>query len=447
MGWQATLSEDYSATPDCLRHSELLNSALGYAEQGWRVFPIRCPVWDEYGVRCSCKRKDCKKPGKHSHILRFSSAASTNQNTIEGWWKDWPDANIGIVTGQASRIVVLDVDPRNGGDESLEKLTQVHTELPKTVTAITGGGGRHFYYLHPGGEIKSGSLGTDYPGLDIQADKACVVAPPSLHESGEKYRWKEGLEPQCAKLAQLPGWILEQIRKKKTRNSKGRKGPPDQLSQTPIFTKGYRNNSLMRAGGSLNQFCYTKTEVFKHLSLFNQDRCNPPLSQTEVRSVASSAQKYWSVSRDDLIFTIWTPRFQLKAREKSVLSALICLCDWKTWKCFPSHKTIGEYAGMGTSTAQRSLDVLREEGFVSWTKTGHLSNDYHVHTEKIMLYVADSKAPLSESTSPLPPLLDSKSYRPTDRECSQAQEGTESQRDSPNDARSDPNPFPILPDT
>ena len=261
------LSADSSPTPDWLRHSELLNAALGYAALGWRVFPIRCPVFTEFGVRCSCKKKDCRNPGKHSHILKFQSAASTNHNAIESWWKEWPDANIGIVTGRTSRIVVLDVDPRNDGDESLEKLTQLHGELPETVTAITSGGGRHFYFLQSGGNIKSGAFDRDaYPGLDIQADKACVVAPPSLNKTGEKYRWAEGLEPQCTKLAPLPGWILEQIRKKKTRNSKGRKGPSDQLSQTPIFTKGYRNNSMMRAAGSLNQFCCTETEVFQYLT-------------------------------------------------------------------------------------------------------------------------------------------------------------------------------------
>ena len=178
------LSAESSPVPDWLRHRELLEAALGYAALGWRVFPVRCPVWNESGVRCSCKKNDCGKPGKHSHISRYQSAASTNDNTIEGWWKEWPDANIGIVTGRTSNIVVLDVDPRNGGDESLEKLTQLHSGLPKTATAITSAGGKHFYFPHPGGEIKSGALDSDaYPGLDIQADRVCVVAPPSLHET------------------------------------------------------------------------------------------------------------------------------------------------------------------------------------------------------------------------------------------------------------------------
>jgi len=440
------LSVDSSPTPDWMRHSELLNVALGYAALGWRVFPIRCPVFTEFGVRCSCNKKDCRNPGKHSHILKFQSAASTNHNTIEGWWKEWPDANIGIVTGRTSRIVVLDVDPRNNGDESLEKITQLHGELPKTVTAITGGGGRHFYFRHRGGELKSGALYPDsYPGLDIQADKVCVIAPPSRHKTGEKYRWVEGLDPQCTEMAHLPGWILDQVRKKKT---KGRKSQSDQLSQTPVFTKGYRNNSMIRAGGSLNQFCYTETEVFRHLMLFNQNRCDPPLPESEVQSVADSAHKYQTGSPADLILTVWIPDFPLRYREKSVLSALIRLSNWKTWKCFPAHKRIGEYAGMGDSSVKRALAVLKEEGFVSWTQTGRRSNDYQLHPEKIIQYQTGSKASLPESTSPpAPPCIDSKSYRPTDQECIQAQEGTESLRDSHKDARSDSDSSPIPPDT
>ena len=434
------------STLDHLRHAELLEAALGYAALGWRVFPIRCPVWDESGVRCSCSQKDCT-PGKHPHIKNFPSAASTNDNAIKDWWEEWPCANIGIVTGHSSRIVVLDVDPRNGGDDSLEKLIRSHGKLPKTVTAITGRGGRHFYFLHPGGKVKSGPLGTEYPGLDIQADNVCVVAPPSLHATGERYRWVEGLEPQCTELAPLPGWILKQIRNKKTKKTKSRKGQADQLSQTPIYKKGSRNNSLMGVAGSLNQFCYTETETFELLKMVNQNRCDPPLSESEVRSVANSAHKYQTDSPAELLFAIWTPLVPLEAKEKSVLTTLIKMCDWATWRCFPAHKTIGDSAGMGTSSVQRALHALKEKGFVSWT-LGRRTNDYQVHTEKITQDQTDSKAPLSDSTSPPhPPLLDSKSYRPTDHGCSQAEERVESLCDSPDDGKSDPDPSPVPPDT
>ena len=428
---------------ECLRHAELLNAALAYAALGWKVFPIRCPVFTESGVRCSCGKKSCNKPGRHPHISQYPKAATTNDNVIDGWWKEWPDANVGILTGRDSGIFVLDVDPRNDGDESLERLERKHGRLPKTVTAISGGGGRHYYFPHPGGQVKShdGAFGPDYPGLDIKADGGCIFAPPSLHETGNKYEWVEGLKPQHTKLAPLPGWILKQIRNKKTKRTKGRKGQADQLSQTPIFSEGRRNNSMMKAAGSLNQFCHSQTEIFQHLVLFNQDRCDPPLSESEVRSVANSAHKYQTDSPAELLFALWTPLVPLEAKEKSVLTTLIKMCDWATWRCFPSHKTIGDYAGMGTSSVQRALGGLKEKGFVSWTQTGHRSNDYQLHTEKIFQCQTESKTSPSESTPSLyPPPLDSKSYRPTDRGCGQAEERVEGLCDSPSESRSDPHP-------
>jgi len=435
------------STSDCLRHAELLNAALGYAALGWRVFPIRCPVFTEFGVCCSCGKKDCN-PGKHPYFRNPYKSVTRNPDKIEEWWADHPDANIAIATGTKSGLVVLDVDPRNGGDESLAELIRKFGDLPNTVTALSGGGGDHYYFSHLGGNIKSKAFGPDYPGLDIKADNGCIIAPPSLHETGEKYRWVEGLEPQHTELAPLPSWILDQVRNRKTKKPAKGKSPSDQLSQTGIFTKGYRNNSMIRAGGSLNQFCYTETEVFRHLMLFNQNRCDPPLPESEVQSVADSAHKYQTGSPADLIPAVWIPGFPLRYREKSVLSALIRLSNWKTWKCFPAHKRIGEYAGMGDSSVRRALAVLKEEGFVSWTQTGRRSNDYQLHPEKIIQYQTGSKESRSERTSPpAPPCIDSKSYRPTNQECSQAQEGAESLCDSHNDAGSEPDPFPILPDT
>ncbi len=63
---------------------------------------------------------------------------------IQRWWRRWPDANVGIVTGAVSGLVVLDVDPRKGGGDLLAALEDVHGSLPRTVESLTGGGGQHF---------------------------------------------------------------------------------------------------------------------------------------------------------------------------------------------------------------------------------------------------------------------------------------------------------------
>ena len=89
----------------------------------------------------------------------------------------WPTANVGIATGARSGLVVLDVDPRHGGDEQLAAFEAEHGKLPETAAVVTGGGGAHYYFNHPGGDIRSRKLS---PGLELKADGTFVVAPPSL---------------------------------------------------------------------------------------------------------------------------------------------------------------------------------------------------------------------------------------------------------------------------
>jgi hypothetical protein len=154
--------------------SELLDAALDNARRGWRVIPLH----DISRGVCSCRKgAECITPGKHPRLRDWPERASTDANLIGGWWKHWPDANVGILTGAESGLVVLDVDPRNGGSETLDALIVEHGPLPLTPMVETGGGGLHFYFAHPGGRVRGRELG---PGLELKADGQFVVAPPSL---------------------------------------------------------------------------------------------------------------------------------------------------------------------------------------------------------------------------------------------------------------------------
>ena len=165
--------------------NRLLDAALFYAMLGMAVFP-------GHGVtpegRCTCGTVDCGSPGKHPHIKQWQQDASTDAETIRRWWRRWPSANVCIATGSTSGIVVLDVDPRHGGAESLKTLEREHGSLPKTPTVITGGGGLHHYFVHPGKRVPNKV--NVFPGIDIRGDGGFVVAPPSRHVSGEEYSWK-----------------------------------------------------------------------------------------------------------------------------------------------------------------------------------------------------------------------------------------------------------------
>jgi hypothetical protein len=167
----------------------MIRAALSYAARGWPVFPVR--------------------PGdKRPLTPNGVKDATTDETIIRQWWRRWPDANVGIATGQASGIGVLDIDPRNGGDESLRDLEARYGPLPETVTALTGGGGAHYYFaVPPGIVVRTRKIAL---GLDLKGDGGYVVAPPSIHPSGRAYQWEVGRSPDDLPLTPLPGWLLEE---------------------------------------------------------------------------------------------------------------------------------------------------------------------------------------------------------------------------------------------
>ncbi len=123
---------------------------------------------------------------------------------IEAWWDRWPDTNVGVVTGWVSALVVVDVDPRHGGDATLAELEAEHQPLPPIVASVTGGGGRHLYFAHPTHLVPSRPLAT---GIDLKAEGGLVVAPPSRHTSGSTYQWQAGHGPDQLVPAALPQWL------------------------------------------------------------------------------------------------------------------------------------------------------------------------------------------------------------------------------------------------
>ena len=185
----------------------LLDSALWYAEKlGWPVLPLHSIV----DGHCACGKADCASPGKHPHTKHGLKDSSTDPEVIHRWWSDWPDANVGIRTGVASGLVVLDIDPRNGGDQSLDVILHEQGDLPPTVEALTGGGGRHIIFAHPGdgAKITRSSVGL---GIDVKSDGGYIVAPPSVHISGEQYRWRQDHGPHETQPAALPNWLREML--------------------------------------------------------------------------------------------------------------------------------------------------------------------------------------------------------------------------------------------
>lgn len=131
--------------------------------------------------------------------------STSDEDQVSEWWRRWPDANIGLATGQANDIWVLDVDHRPGKKDGFASLKKVGIDPGKALLSMTGGGGRHYIYRWDSEAPPVGCAGTGLEGVDVRGDGGYIVAPPSMHASGVPYQWDGGdlqaAEPQVLKLA------------------------------------------------------------------------------------------------------------------------------------------------------------------------------------------------------------------------------------------------------
>jgi hypothetical protein len=241
-------------------------AALACLARGWSVVPLR---------------PRAKRPliPWLEHQQRRAQA-----DEIEAWFRRWPDANLGVVTGWVSRLIVIDVDPQHEGEASLAQLTRVHGPVPVTVEAITGGGGRHLYFEHPGRPLHN-RAGIE-PGIDVRGDGGYIVAPPSLHPSGAPYRWAAGRSPEEIEPAPMPDWLLEEA----GGSPAGSGHPLDHWRKLVRegVAEGSRNSAIASLAGHLLWHGVDSTLVVDLLLAWNAQRCRPPLPDDEAARVVES---------------------------------------------------------------------------------------------------------------------------------------------------------------
>jgi predicted P-loop ATPase len=295
-----------------------LDAALSYAAAGWRVLPLhtvtegicscghslagdacQCGHFVREGV-CSCgytlkdgkcKHKDCHSPGKHPRTRHGVADATTDEPTVRAWWEEAPDASIGLATGVA--FVVLDIDPRNGGDRTLAVLEHVHGALPPTLECATGGGGRHLFFSVTEA-TKSKKLGD---GLDFQGVGKYVVAAPSIHASGRAYAWANDLP-----MAPLPEWIREISAVKPilqeaptsglsvSDSDRHRRAAAYLRTMDPAISGSGGHSALFRAAVALVRgFDIQPQEALSMLATDYNPRCQPPWSKREIEHKVSQA--------------------------------------------------------------------------------------------------------------------------------------------------------------
>jgi hypothetical protein len=228
------------------------SAALAYAKRGWPVFPCR-------------GKKPLTKHGFHD--------ATRDVTAIEEAWGKTPAPNIGMATGEASGVWVLDVDGA-AGEASLKALQEHHGALPPTVVGLTGGGGRHLLFRYRGEPIRNTVSGLG-DGLDVRATGGYIIVPPSIHpETGAEYQWDAKLHPDLADIADAPPWLIELVcgpRQQRERQSDrrtmeegkaapggsgsryGDKALDDECRAVAQMTTGSRNARLNTAAFNLGQ--------------------------------------------------------------------------------------------------------------------------------------------------------------------------------------------------
>lgn len=195
-----------------------------YLELGWSLIPINL---------------DKSSPIKWKRYQKEQAS----QEIAEGWFNRWPSANLAVICGRVSGIVVLDVDSKEG-QEYLDEMGC--PETPRVETAR----GRHYYFKHPGKRLRKFNKN----GLELQVDRHLATLPPSVHKSGKRYLWE--VKPGDVEIADMPDWMLEMAKprpKKKVEVPEVKPEGPDAYSKAAfdgciedMYTahEGSRNDTL-----------------------------------------------------------------------------------------------------------------------------------------------------------------------------------------------------------
>jgi hypothetical protein len=199
--------------------------AVELARNGWPILPLGRKKTPRIGKHPECRATNCAGGcGRDGHGVKDGT---TDVATIIRWFTTYPDALIGARV--PDRLMVIDIDPRHGGEERWQALVEANSGTCKhgrtgcaigtlTVWSGRGDGGRHYYFLRPPGKLSEaglkqemqrlGVLGEDddESGIDLKAAGGYTVLPPSLHPAtGRPYTWEQ--RPPVA----APEWLVRLI--------------------------------------------------------------------------------------------------------------------------------------------------------------------------------------------------------------------------------------------
>ena len=245
-----------------------LQMAMSLAARGYLVLPVMpnkktpaCP----HGVRDATRTAD----------------------KIFIYFKD-NQTNIALAPGKESNLLVVDIDPRNGGLESLEELQSLDKDEVYCGIQTTAGGGYHYYFSY---DEEFSRTSKPMPGIDLLSNGNYAIISPSVID-GKYYELDEEQWILKRDLTPMPPmWKKKFLAAKKGR----RLGLESLVTSGPgvnIIPEGARNSSLISLAGHLRRVGVSTDGVRAALEAENQARCAIPLESREIASIVRSAENF-----------------------------------------------------------------------------------------------------------------------------------------------------------
>ena len=259
-----------------------LEAAMDYRDGGWAPIPI---LQDNNG---SWKRPAIAGWDRFSYEL-------PKVPEVMQWWKEYPEAQVGVVCGMASGIVVVDID----GSVGIQTFTDIGGDSKMLGCPITqtGGGGFHLFFEYPdpdvcGYEVKN-SVGKIGKGIDVRSTGGFVVAPPSTHVSGGKYCWvakpwwiDNAAQPNSITIDAIPNWLVDSM------VSSDRPNRDAIASGGEAIPMGQRNSTLASYAGAMRRVGMSDGAALAALRYESESRCEEPMGDGELHSIIRSISRY-----------------------------------------------------------------------------------------------------------------------------------------------------------
>ncbi|MBI4490645.1 MAG: bifunctional DNA primase/polymerase, partial [Deltaproteobacteria bacterium] len=251
--------------------SDLLNAAFSYLKHGFSVIPIQgrekkpLIAWEDY------------------------QGQQARQDEIRAWWTKWPNANVGIVTGAFSGLVVIDIDSVEAKDKLKGLLSDYDlSAVPRSRT----GKGWQLFFKHPGTPIqnRAGVL----PGLDVRGDGGYVVAPPSIHPKGKTYTWEV---PINSELPKLPFELFKLISCPVASGEHGYRERFNTAQALAGVPEGQRDETLFKLACKLRS-ADVPQDMTETLILEAARNCQPPFPEREALEKVRNAYSRYPAGKE-----------------------------------------------------------------------------------------------------------------------------------------------------